>query len=111
MKETLKTALQVARLSRRILPEETPKIWNSKSWSDLAENLASSSHYKSSVSLPSICKQISQVVGGNTSKGTTGVKSATKRKVDVDVEGQDISIHSDSTKRKKARKQTTTESL
>lgn len=107
MKEALKTALQIARFTKRLLAEETTKIWKSNAWSELADDLAQSKHYKASVSLPSTCKQIVQVVdvGG---KGTSG-KTASKRKVDTDVEGQENS-NPTSKKRKKDRKRLATES-
>ena len=107
MKDLLKNVLQIARTTMRILPDDTPAIWNSKAWSDLAETLTTG-HYKNSSSLSNTCKQVSQIVDGKQSKDRSN-KRSTKRKVDNDVDGQENSGQSHS-KRKKSRKQLANES-
>lgn len=109
MKELLKTALQIARLSKRIIPERTPKDWNQKSWAELADTVSSSTHYIASTSLPGTCKQISTLVGGSATESTPGDKPTVKRKVDAAAEGD--SIIQSSAKRSKTRKKATNEAI
>jgi hypothetical protein len=73
MRDTLKVAQQLSRLTKRLTSDRPVTamfdVWEPKKWSDLAQKLSSSEHYKSSPSLPSTCHAIAKLaessIGGN----------------------------------------------
>ena len=91
MKDTLKVAQQLCRLSKRVAtdPGAFKKAWSSETWHGLAKKLSEASHYKSSTSLSKTCITIAKLAetGTEEQKKTVAAdenKVLTKRKNGVE---------------------------
>ena len=91
MKDTLKAAQQLCRLTKRFATSSTSidSIWLPAKWESLAKKLSSSKHYASSTSLPPIClaiAKLSQTQSTESADKAAADKSVSKRKIEEDGE-------------------------
>lgn len=105
LKESLKMALQMCRLSKRIAVSSLDRLgvaWKPSSWLQLASQLSKSTHFKDSSSAQASCRQIAQIAQGEGKEVKDG-KSSKSKKRKTDGDGEAPSME-DSSRRKRMKK-------
>ncbi|CCM03691.1 uncharacterized protein FIBRA_05836 [Fibroporia radiculosa] len=111
LKELLKVGLTVVRQAKRVSssPGELKSIWEPSEWANLAGKLAETDRFRSSTGLQTMCKQIAQMAGGESTseKKKKGDKASddvtgSKRKAGALVDGE--APVTEKAKRKKVKK-------
>lgn len=113
VKEVLKSALALVRLTRKLAPtlDVMVQIWDRSSWEKISKQFASSESLKTATGLQNLCKQLLQVLDrplakADKSSGDKAKSSATKRKAD-DSDHEEADAATKKTKRKKVKKSKT----